>query len=153
MTLSMIRILLFSIAFICVSTASMAAEQGTRPMTDKEKEQSAKLSEIYAESMFLSSCIKYSQMYMSKDHSRFTQQSNPELYAQYVKACECYTKGVVKVATPDEIISYVKMLYGYQAGTPKMTPDRRAYFSSESFNHVATYTADEASRKKCGFVR
>ncbi len=154
MMLSKFRIPLLSFLFLALSLGSaLAAEQGAKPMDDREKAQTSQLSAMYASSMFMSSCLKYSQMYMSKDYSIFNQQSNPELYAKYTKACECYTKGVEKAASPDDIISYVKMLYGYQVGTPKMTPERQAYFSSQSFKNVATYTADEATRKKCGFVR
>lgn len=152
MALRFLSIVLVCIVFLPVfSWAEPVKKQ--QQMSDREKEQYAKMTSLYAEQTFKSSCLQNYQLYISAEVGTYTAQSHPELYKKLEGACDCYTRGVMKAASPDDVLAYVGMVYGYEEGTRRLTPERQAYFRTQNFARVARYTADESVRKKCGFNR
>jgi hypothetical protein len=152
MTLRFTYIPLFFIVFIFINLDVRAAE--LRKMDDKEKVVAQNMSQMYAEHLFRSSCMQYYQGYMTEYGDDFTPETDPELRQRLVKACDCYTKGVVQVANPEDIITYVRTLYGYRKDTSSPpSPELRAYIETNSFGRMSDYTEDPKIRKKCGFGR
>lgn len=152
MALRFCSISLFFIAFLSVSSWAEPVKT-QKQMSDREKEQYAKMSALYAEKTFMSSCLQNYQLYISTEAGTYTAQSRPDLYKKLSDACGCYTRGVMKAASPEDVMDYVGAVYGYEDGTRQLTPERQAYFRTQNFARVARYTADESVRKKCGFNR
>lgn len=161
MVLRSLHSLLFILSFLCFSFGSLPAfaqqvsqqKQPQRAMTEKERAQYDQMNAIYAESIYMSVCMQNDQRFMTESGGIFPLDAPKEMYDKLQKACQCYVRGALKVATPSDVMSYISVIYAYRPKASQPTAEDQRYFAGDSFRRIATYTADANNRKKCGFVR
>ncbi len=131
------------------SMAGQGDSKSTRALNDEAKQ---KLTGIYAQHLATSACKNdYSMTFNS---SQLSSKDFAQLAKHVDQACGClYTSSSSKV-TPEMAIDYVMYIYGARRD-PFAQPSQevRAYVSSKQFSDVSLAYSDEATRKKCGFVK
>ena len=124
---------LFLISFISFSTISFA--EGTiqqRQITKEEREEYQKLSAVYAQGLFESTCMENYRQFLSEEGMGFLQNAPQEKFDALAKSCRCLVKDVMELYQPQDVITAVTYLYKHRPHAETLSPEFMEFYNSKS---------------------